>query len=160
MSYRLTTNFQRRHSWADSKFRAGTVAMRAYSACLSRNVLCVMSPSSSKCEQCIRHNRQCELDSPVNQLDKLSVQENKLLDLISESETKTQRLRKQRRLLFKKMRDLGDREAQNIFELEVNKILAEKPFFKSLSEISPPPSPSQVSLGFPHRTPATPLHSG
>jgi hypothetical protein len=58
------------------------------------------------------------------------------------------------------MRDLEDREAQNIFELEVNEMLAEKPFFKSLSEISPPPSPFQVSLGFPHRIPATPLYSG
>jgi hypothetical protein len=134
--------------------------MRAYFACLSRSVLCVMSPSSSKCEQCVRHNRQYKLDSPVNQLDKLSVQENKLLNLISESETKTQRLRKQRRLLLKKMKNLEDRETQNIFELKMNKMLAEKPLLKPLSEISPPPNPFQVSLGSPHRTPATPLHNG
>jgi hypothetical protein len=159
MSHRLTTSSQRRHSWANSKFRAGTVAMRACSACLSRSVLCVMSPFSSKCEQCIRHNRQYKLNSPVNQLDKLSVQENKLLNLISESEVKTQRLRKQRRLLFKKIKNLGNREAQNIFELEMDKMLTEEPLFKPFPEI-PPPSLSQISLGFSRRTPATPLHSG
>ena len=69
-------------------------------------------------------------------------------------------MRKQRRLLFKKMKDLGDREAQNIFELKMDEMLAEKPFLKSLSEISPPPSLSQVSLGSSRRTPATPFHSG
>jgi hypothetical protein len=159
MFHRLTTNSQRRHSWADSKFRAGTVAMRAYSACLSRSVLYVVSPSSSKCEQCVRHNRQYKLDSPVNQLDKLSVQENKLLNLISENEVKTQRLRKQRRLLLKKMKDLKDRETQNIFELKMNEMLTEKPLLKLFPEILPP-SPFQVSLGSSRRTPATPFHSG
>jgi hypothetical protein len=68
-------------------------------------------------------------------------------------------LRKQRRLLLKKMRDLGDRETQNIFELEMNEMLTEKPLFKPLSEFFFPPSPSQVSLGSSHRTSATPFHS-
>jgi hypothetical protein len=36
-------------------------------------------------------------------------------------------LRKQRRLLLKKIRNLGDREAQNIFKLEIDKILSEIP---------------------------------
>jgi hypothetical protein len=39
------------------------------------------------------------------------------------------RLRKQRRLLLKKIRDLGDRKAQNIFKLEIDKILS-KTFIK------------------------------
>jgi hypothetical protein len=160
MPRRSTTSSQRRHLWADSKFRSGTVAMRACSSCLSRNTLCVVSPSSSRCEQCVRHNRQCELDSPVDQLDKLSTQENKLLDLISESEAKTRRLRKQRRLLLKKMRDLGDREAQNIFELEVEEMVAETSPLEPLSNDPPPLSPFQVSQGSPNRTPASPLRSG
>jgi predicted nucleic acid-binding Zn-ribbon protein len=63
----------------------------------------------------------------VDQLDKLSEQENKLLDQITKSKTRTRRLRKQRRLLLKKMRDLGDRETQNIFKLEVDEILSEIP---------------------------------
>jgi hypothetical protein len=71
----------------------------------------------------------------VNQLDKLSVQENKLLDLISESETKTRRLRKQRRLLLKIIKDLGDRETQNIFELEMEEIVAEVFPLKAFPEL-------------------------
>src|SRR5450755_4966065 len=151
MPRRSTTSSQRRHLWADSNFRSGTVAMRAYSSCLSHNTLCVVSPSSSRCEQCVRYNRQCELDSPVDQLDKLSTQENKLLDLISESEAKTRRFRKQRRLLLKKMRDLKDREAQNIFEMEIKEIAAETFLLKPLPDDLPPLNPFQVSRGFPNR---------
>jgi hypothetical protein len=61
----------------------------------------------------------------VDQLDKLSEQENKLLDQITESKARIRRLRKQRRLLLKKIRNLGDRKAQNIFKLKINKILSE-----------------------------------
>jgi hypothetical protein len=52
---------------------------------------------------------------------------------------RTRRLRKQRRLLLKKIRDLGDREAQNIFKLKVNKILSETfvKFIKILNPFSP-----------------------
>jgi hypothetical protein len=67
-------------------------------------------------------------------------------------------LRKQRRLLLKKIRDLGDREAQNIFELEVNEILSGVP--AKPAEILNLFSPRSFSffnlalLGFPDRTPA------
>jgi hypothetical protein len=163
MPRRSTTSTYRRHAWADSKFRSGTLAMRSCSSCLRANALCVVSPSSPKCEQCVRHNRQCELASPVDQLDKLSEQENKLLDQITESEARTRRLRKQRRLLLKKMRDLGDREAQNIFELEVDEMLSEAP--AEPAEVLNPSSPRSSSfldpalLGSPDRTPAEPLGS-
>ena len=96
----------------------------------------------------------------MDQLDKLSTQENKLLDLISESEAKTRRLRRQRRLLLKKMRDLGDREAQNIFEMEVEEIAAETFPLESLPDDPLLSSPFQVSRGFPNRTLASPFRSG
>jgi hypothetical protein len=57
------------------------------------------------------------------------------------------------------MRDLGDREAQNIFELEMNEMLAEEPPLEPLPEIFLL-SPSQVFQGSSRRTPATPLHNG
>jgi hypothetical protein len=59
---------------------------------------------------------------------------------------------------LKKIKDLGDREAQNIFKLEMNEILAEEPFLKPFPEILPF-SPFQVSLGSSRRTPVTPFHS-
>jgi hypothetical protein len=57
------------------------------------------------------------------------------------------------------MKNLKDREAQNIFELEVDKMLAEKPFFEPFPEI-PLLSFFQVFLGSSRRTPATPFYSG
>jgi hypothetical protein len=68
--------------------------MRSYSSYLRANALYIVSLSFSKCEQYVRHNRQYKLAFPVNQLDKLSEQENKLLDQIIESKTRTRRLRK------------------------------------------------------------------
>jgi hypothetical protein len=99
----------------------------------------------------------------VDQLDKLSEQENKLLDQIIESEARIRRLRKQRRLLLKKMRDLGDRKTQNIFKLEVNEILSEAP--AEPAEILNPFSSRFSSffdfalLDSPDKTPAEPLGS-
>ena len=100
----------RRHAQADFKFRSGILAMRLCSFYLRANALYIVFFSFFKYKQYVRYNRQCELASPVDQLNKLSEQENKLLDQIIESETRTRRLRKQRRLLLKKIRNLGDRE--------------------------------------------------
>jgi hypothetical protein len=82
-----------------------------------------MAPTDQRCEQCVRFYRPYNLASPVAELDKLSSQKNKLLDEISANKTRTRRLRKQRRLLLKKIRKLGDREAQNIAELKINEII-------------------------------------
>jgi hypothetical protein len=57
------------------------------------------------------------------------------------------------------MKKLGEKEYQNIFKLEMDEMLAEKPFFKFFLKI-PPFNPSQVFLGFSRKTPATPFHSG
>jgi hypothetical protein len=45
-------------------------------------------------------------------------------------------LRKQRRLLLKKIKDLGDPKAQNIFKLKINKILSET-FIKPAEILNP-----------------------
>jgi hypothetical protein len=76
--------------------------MRLCFSYLRVNAFYIVFPSFLKCEQYIRHNRQYKLAFPVNQLDKLSEQENKLLDQITESKARIRRLRKQRRLLLKK----------------------------------------------------------
>ena len=56
------------------------------------------------------------------------------------------------------MKELGDREAQNIFELEVDKLVAGPFPLGPVSEVSL--SFSQAFQGFPHRTPASPFRSG
>jgi hypothetical protein len=99
----------------------------------------------------------------VDQLNKLSEQENKLLDQIIKSKARTRRLRKQRRLLLKKIRDLGDQKAQNIFKLEVNEMLSEIPVkpVKVLNSSSPQSSSflNPALLGFSDRIFAEPLDS-
>jgi hypothetical protein len=127
------------------------------------NALYVIFPSSSKCEQYVRHNRQYELAFLINQLDKLSEQKNKLLNQIIKNKTRTRRLRKQRRLLLKKMRNLNDRKAQNIFELKIDKILSKIPI--KPAKILNPFSPRFFSflnfalLDFPDRISAEPFNN-
>ena len=139
MPRRSITSTYRRHAQADFKFRFSILIMRSYSFYLRVNIFCVVFLSFFKCEQYVRYNRQYKLAFPVDQLDKLSEQENKLLDQIIKSETRIRRLCKQRRLLLKKIRDLGDREAQNIFKLEINKMLSKIPvkFIEVLNPFSP-----------------------
>ena len=79
---------------------------------------------------------------------------------------KAVRLRKQERLLQKRLRELGDREELNIRELELDELISEA--IPSASESAGPPagqvaSPSglsQVSFGFLGRTSPVPTGSG
>jgi hypothetical protein len=108
----------RRQIKADDIKSSGWVTMRPCTCCLSEKVSCVMSASSDSCERCYRFNRYCDLSPPSAEIAKLSREDEKLGEQIFEAEAKSVRLRKQRRLIRKKLRDLGDREAQNISELE------------------------------------------
>jgi hypothetical protein len=101
--------------------------MRFCSCCVKTNVLCVIFPLSESCEQCVRFNRDCELSFPVAKFDKLSKQEGELFNQITECKTRACRLRKQRRLLLKKIRDLGDREARNIFKIKMDEMVSDLP---------------------------------
>jgi hypothetical protein len=123
----------RRHQTADDIKSGGWVTMRSCLGCLQHNVPCVVSDFSDSCERCYRFNRCCELSSPSSEIARLSREADKLDEQILaertksiEAEAKSFRLRKQRRLLTKKLRDLGDREAQNIAELEKDEEELEK----------------------------------
>jgi hypothetical protein len=157
---RRTSAVQRRHFLADRCSQIGFVAMRPCSYCVSRDYLCVMSAASEHCEQCIRKHRHCELAPPADgEFERLAAQERHLTEEALAAEAKAMRLRKQRRLVRKKLRDLGDKEMQNILDLEMEEALAEMPPLEPLP--GPPlPSPSQVSQGSPGRTPASPPRSG
>jgi hypothetical protein len=56
---------------------------------------------------------------------RLASQKAKLEEQILEAKAKALRLRRQKRAIQKKMRSLGDREEQNIQELELNEMLTE-----------------------------------
>src|SRR5450755_1870996 len=164
---RSTSSVHRRHRLANTIFSLGHPAMRPCAECVRRDLFCIVHESSELCEQCERFDRVCDLASPVTAIEKLARQENDILSQISlahkvarEAEAKVARLRKQRRLLFKKMKDLGDRKAQNIFELEMEEMVAETFPLEPLSDDPPPPGPFQISQGSLNRTLASPFRSG
>jgi hypothetical protein len=115
---RSSTSTQRRYRFADKILAFGILAMRPCSHCVSQNTLCVVSPDSEGCEQCIRFHRPCELASPIADLERIHKKEDDISQQIIEEEAKLRRLRKERRRLRKQLRSLGEREEQNIRDLE------------------------------------------
>jgi hypothetical protein len=113
----------RRHIRADNILRFGFAAMRPCTACASRGVVCVTSSADERCEQCCRNQRKCDLASPWEEYEKIFKQKEELRERRLEAEMKAVRLRKQERLLQKKLRELGSREEQNILDLEADEVL-------------------------------------
>lgn len=161
MPYRLPgSSTLRRHRNADKLLSTGVIVMRSCSHCVRASALCVLSPSSEKCEQCYRFNRPCDLASPWTEVDRLLKQSEQLQAKALEAEAKAHRLRKQRRAILKKVRALGDQEEKNIEEMEADEAAG----------MIPPPVPgptgaqsptglSQVSFGSFGRTSPVPTGS-
>ena len=168
--HKLSSTLCRRAA-ADTLFSTGLIAMRVCAPYIRAFCLCVVSPADQRYEQYMRHNRLCDLAAPLAEIERLSVQKNKLLKKIAASDTKTRRLRKQRKQLLKRMRSLNDREAQNIAELKINKIMEDTSFPDPLgpSGVSTPkttaPSPRPFSSiddalrDSQRKTPASPVGS-
>jgi hypothetical protein len=115
----------RRSRKADSLQRVSSLAIRPCSFCVSRGLICSVTDAFDFCVECYRSHRRCELASPMAEVKRLASQKAKLEEQILEAEAKALRLRPQKRVIQKKMRSLGDREEQNIQELELNEMLAE-----------------------------------
>jgi hypothetical protein len=111
--------------------------MRPCASCVSRGLLCVISPLDERCEQCFRNQRSCELAAPWKEFDRLAKHSERLQTEAIEAEAKASQLRKQRRLVLKKMQALDARERTNIEELEIDERLADAP----PSEPLPAPGP-------------------
>ena len=91
----------------------------------------MISSESESCSECYRFKRRCSLAPNDSELDKqLKIKEKLDEEIVEamrvavEAEAKAIRLRKQRRLAIKRLRELGDREALNIEELENDEALA------------------------------------
>ena len=154
---------------ADRLFSFFSITMRPCQSCVSRGLLCVVSELSEHCEQCFRNKRSCELTPPDIEMERLFRQKKELFDKAMEAKTKATRFAKQHRLIIRKFRELDRREKQNILELKINEIMADKAVkVEGISETGPPLEPfpdlppnfSQVSQGFPNRTPVSPPRSG
>jgi hypothetical protein len=106
--------------------------MRPCSFCTSRGALCVMSDDSEHCEQCVRSNRCCELAPPYVEMERLQRQQKDFFAKATQAKTeaaaalaRANRYSKQRRLALRRLKELGQREDQNILELEIDEMITE-----------------------------------
>ena len=88
------------------------------------------------------------------------------------AEAKTLRLRKQRRLVQKRFRDLDDRKMKNILDLKINEMIEDTSFpdplgpsgVSTLRATAPSPRPfssiNDALQDSQRRTPASPVNSG
>jgi TolA-binding protein len=161
----LGSSTQRRHKRADFLSRTGVFTMRPCSSCTSFGVACILSAADERCEQCFRHNRVCELASRQAEAERVLRKKDELREQRWEAERKVVRLRKQERLLQKRLRELSKQEEQNIEEMEADEAAADA----AVAALSPrrvvspgPTSPtglSQVSFGSFGRTSPVPTGS-
>jgi hypothetical protein len=122
---RLSSSTQRRHRLADKILCLGTIAMRPCALYTRLGVLCVTSTAHESCEQCLRSTRRCDLASPLAEVKRIFKKTEKLQAEALKAEAKAHRLRKQRRTLLKKIRELGARKERNIEKLKVDEATAE-----------------------------------
>jgi hypothetical protein len=122
---RPTSSSTRRHRRADLLLSFGTFAMRPCAFCTSRGVLCVVSALDDRCEQCMRNQRRCELAPPWEKCERLVKQSEKLQTEALKAEVKAIRLRRQRRSVLKKLKEIDARERLNIEELEIDEAAVE-----------------------------------
>jgi hypothetical protein len=157
----LSNSTSRRHKRADRILCSGVLTIRPCASCVSHGTLCVLSSIDERCEQCYRSQRSCELASPWPEFDRLYKEKEKIRQQRLEAELKAVRLRKQERALQKRLKALGDREEQNILDLEMNEATAEalEPPADGQPQVALSPTGlSQVSFGSFGRT--SPLPTG
>jgi hypothetical protein len=153
---RQSFSVHRRHRLANSLLSKGFITMRPCSACTRAGILCVTFSESESCEQCVRFHRSYELAWPAAEIERLHKADDELLSKMAEIRRKAQeadaalfRLRKQRRALQKRLRSIGDRELENILNLEINELLSNRqlPTLKALNSPSPRPSSFTALIG-------------
>jgi hypothetical protein len=84
--------------------------MRPCQSYASRQIFYIMSSESEHCEQYIRFNRQYDLASPYKKIERLYRQKKKLFNKTQKIKTKAIRYSKQRRLIIKRLKELGRKE--------------------------------------------------
>ena len=122
---KYVSSTQRRHLFADGVLALGSPAIRPCAACIRARHPCIISSQSERCEQCVRFNRRCDLAPPWDEVAALLSKKDNLDEQIFEAEAKALRLRRQKRLIQKRLRALGEQEMKNIEELEAEEAAAE-----------------------------------
>lgn len=156
---KINNSTQRRRNLANKILSLGFLTMRPCSSCVRLSVPCFTSPAHESCEQCLRANRSCDLAAPLAEIDRVLQKAEKLQTEALEAEAKAHRLRKQRRSLLKKARELGAREEKNIEELEVDEMMAVGVPEAQPERVTSPTGLSQVSFGSLYRNSPVPAGS-
>jgi hypothetical protein len=84
----------RRYRNADKLLATGVIFMRPCVHYVRSSLLCVLSPSFEKCEQCYRFNRPCDLATSWFEVDRLFEKRDKLREERLAAKVKIIRLRK------------------------------------------------------------------
>ena len=85
---------------------------------IKRKLEYILSSDTDKYKKYYLHRRYYDLAPPLAEIDRINTDRAKLDKKILETETKTFRLRRQRKLLLRRLRKLGDREARNIEDIQ------------------------------------------
>jgi hypothetical protein len=133
MPRQITSTF-RRYRLANSILSKGSFTMRPCSCYLRANIFYIISSESEFYKQCVRFRRSYELAWPAAIIERLYQADNRLLKKMADARRQAQkadarlfRLRQQRRLLQKKLRDIRDKKMRNIINLKIDEILSEAP---------------------------------
>jgi len=116
----ISSTLRRRNTLAKRERLSRRINMRSCANCVSYGVKCLITPESSRCIECDRSNRKCDLAPPGKEIDRAIDVVEELDNEILKTEAKAIRLRKQRKFWLQKLKSMGDVEAQNILELEVD----------------------------------------
>jgi hypothetical protein len=120
--------------------------IRPCAYCVFYYILCSVSEASDYYIKYYRTHRRCELVSFIAEVERLIIKAEVLRKQRLEAKRKAIRLRKQERALYKKIRELGDREDQNILNLEAEETVERAP---TASLDSPELPNSAPTLEFP-----------
>jgi hypothetical protein len=112
----------RRHFVANNILKHGAFATRPCHYCTVHDLFCVVSSLQDSCESCFRFHRSCDLALPLKEIDRLHEKEESLEREIFQLREKTLHLEKIKCSVRKELRKLGDRESQNIADLEMGEL--------------------------------------
>lgn len=120
MPHPANSTLRRQRAAERKKRKFRRITMRTCAPCARLGSECVVPKGDDCCTECSKTNRACDLAPPGKEYEKTQDVIEKLDEEELALQQKLARIRKQRRFHLKKLRDMGDREAQNILELEAD----------------------------------------
>ena len=103
---------------AEQLFCLFWLAIRFCQNCVERKLEYIFSSDTNKCKKYYFHRRYCDLAPSLAEMDCINADCEKLDKKILETEIKVFCFRRQRKLFFRCLRELGDREARNIEDIQ------------------------------------------